>query len=413
MEHLLKNLDITNFSNHDYNQYFNKIINLLKNLDSLTIDDVIDLLKNNKTIYNIVGYIVEKNYNSIISNNFVDIVKDDTAILIIEAYCSINNIEIKYNFEDNIINENLSDETVQYNDDLAKIYLQEINKPVLTKDEEIELGYRLLKHDKEARKIMIERNLKLVVFVSRKYINRGISFLDIIQEGNLGLMHAIDKYDVTKEYKFSTYAVAWIRSYIERSLFNKTRNIKIPLHVQTEIIKYKKIEEKLYKKLERVPSYKEIANEMNISVQEVKNLHKYQQDTNSLNILIGNDEETEYIEMVASDDLSIEDNVLDSFNNDEIHQLMQLANLKEKEIQMLSMRFGFFDNSPKTLQEIGNHFNLTRERVRQIVENSLRKLRNAYIKREEKIKYDKQLEEMQNSLNLIMKNNNNFRKIKK
>lgn len=410
MENLLKNLNITNFSNHDYNQYFNKIINLLKNLDSLTIDDVIDLLKNNKTIYNIVGYIVEKNYNSIISNNFVDIVKDDTAILIIEAYCSINNIEIKYNLEDNIINENLSDETVQYNDDLAKIYLQEINKPVLTKDEEIELGYRLLKHDKEARKIMIERNLKLVVFVSRKYINRGISFLDIIQEGNLGLMHAIDKYDVTKEYRFSTYAVAWIRSYIEKSLFNKTRNIKIPLHVQTEIIKYKKIEEKLYKKLERVPSYKEIANEMNISVQEVKNLHKYQQDTNSLNILIGNDEETEYIEMVASDDLSIEDNVLDSFNNDEIHQLMQLANLKEKEIQMLSMRFGFFDNSPKTLQEIGNHFNLTRERVRQIVENSLRKLRNAYIKREEKIKYDKQLEEMQNSLNLIMKNNNNFRK---
>lgn len=261
-------------------------------------------------------------------------------------------------------------------DDPVRMYLKEIGKvPLLTAEEERELAIRMQNGDEEAKNKLCESNLRLVVSIAKRYLNRGLTFLDLIQEGNLGLIKAVDKFDYTKGFKFSTYATWWIRQAITRSIADQARTIRIPVHMVETINKLIRIQRQLLQELGREPSAEEIAKEMGITVEKVREIKKISQDPVSLETPIGEEEDSHLGDFIPDDDVPAPvDAAAYSMLKEQLMEV--LDTLSEREKKVLMLRFGLEDGRPRTLEEVGKEFNVTRERIRQIEAKALRKLRH-------------------------------------
>ena len=261
-------------------------------------------------------------------------------------------------------------------DDPVRMYLKEIGKvPLLTAEEEIELAKRLEKGDEEAKKRLCEANLRLVVSIAKRYVGRGMLFLDLIQEGNLGLIKAVDKFDYTKGYKFSTYATWWIRQAITRSIADQARTIRIPVHMVETINKLIRVSRQLLQTYGREPTPDEIAKEMGISVEKVREIQKIAQEPVSLETPIGEEEDSHLGDFIPDEDVPAPAEAA-AFSMLKEQLVEVLDTLTEREQKVLKLRFGLEDGRARTLEEVGKEFDVTRERIRQIEAKSLRKLRH-------------------------------------
>ena len=261
-------------------------------------------------------------------------------------------------------------------EDPVRMYLKEIGKvPLLTPDEEIELAKRMELGDEEAKKTLAEANLRLVVSIAKRYVGRGMQFLDLIQEGNLGLIKAVEKFDYRKGYKFSTYATWWIRQAITRAIADQARTIRIPVHMVETINRLVRTQRQLLQSLGREPSPEEIAKEMDLPVDRVREIMKISQDPVSLETPIGEEEDSHLGDFIQDDHVEVP---VDAATFTLLHeQLMEvLETLTDREQKVLRLRFGLDDGRPRTLEEVGKEFNVTRERIRQIEAKALRKLRH-------------------------------------
>ena len=261
-------------------------------------------------------------------------------------------------------------------EDPVRMYLKEIGKvPLLSAEEEIELAKRMEEGDEAAKKRLAEANLRLVVSIAKRYVGRGMLFLDLIQEGNLGLIKAVEKFDYRKGYKFSTYATWWIRQAITRAIADQARTIRIPVHMVETINKLIRVSRQLLQELGREPQPEEIAERMDMSVDRVREILKISQEPVSLETPIGEEDDSNLGDFVADvNTVTPEGNVESVMLRDHIDAL--LGDLKERERQVIELRFGLRDGHPRTLEEVGKEFNVTRERIRQIEAKALRKLRN-------------------------------------
>ena len=261
-------------------------------------------------------------------------------------------------------------------DDPVRMYLKEIGKvPLLTAEEEIELAKRMELGDDEAKKQLCEANLRLVVSIAKRYVGRGMLFLDLIQEGNLGLIKAVDKFDWRKGYKFSTYATWWIRQAITRSIADQARTIRIPVHMVETINKLIRISRQLLQELGREPTPEEIAEDMEISVDKVREILKIAQEPVSLETPIGEEEDSHLGDFIPDDDVPAPaDAAAFSMLKEQLVEV--LDTLTEREQKVLKLRFGLEDGRARTLEEVGRRFDVTRERIRQIEAKALRKLRH-------------------------------------
>ena len=261
-------------------------------------------------------------------------------------------------------------------DDPVRMYLKEIGKvPLLSADEEIEYAKRMEEGDEEAKKRLAEANLRLVVSIAKRYVGRGMQFLDLIQEGNLGLIKAVEKYDYRKGFKFSTYATWWIRQAITRAIGDQARTIRTPLHMVETINKLVRVQRQLLQELGREPSPEEIAENMDIPVERVREIQKISQEPVSLETPIGEEEDSHLGDFIQDDNVPVPAEAAASTLLKE--QLVEvLGTLTEREQKVLRLRFGMDDGRARTLEEVGKEFNVTRERIRQIEAKALRKLRH-------------------------------------
>lgn len=261
-------------------------------------------------------------------------------------------------------------------EDPVRMYLKEIGKiPLLTTDQEIGLAKRMELGDQQAKKRLAEANLRLVVSIAKKYVGRGMQFLDLIQEGNLGLIKAVEKFDYRKGYKFSTYATWWIRQAITRAIADQARTIRIPVHMVETINRLIRTSRQLVQELGREPTAEEIAEKMDIPVERVREIRKISQDPVSLETPIGEEEDSHLGDFIQDEHVAVP---ADQATFTLLHeQLMEaLSTLTEREQEVLRQRFGLDDGKPKTLEEVGKQFHVTRERIRQIEAKALRKLRH-------------------------------------
>ena len=261
-------------------------------------------------------------------------------------------------------------------DDPVRMYLREIGKiPLLTYEEELDLAKRILEDDEEARQKLAESNLRLVVSIAKKYVGRGMLFLDLIQEGNMGLIKAVEKFDYTKGFKFSTYATWWIRQAITRAIADQARTIRIPVHMVETINKLIRTSRHLLQQLGREPSPEEIAKEMEIPVERVMEIQKIAQDPVSLETPIGEEEDSHLGDFIQDDDSPApHDAASYILLREQLEEIMQT--LTPREAKVLKLRFGLEDGKARTLEEVGREFEVTRERIRQIEAKALRKLRH-------------------------------------
>ncbi|AUS96289.1 RNA polymerase sigma factor RpoD [Clostridium thermosuccinogenes] len=261
-------------------------------------------------------------------------------------------------------------------DDPVRMYLKEIGKvPLLSAEEEIELAKRMEKGDKEAKKRLAEANLRLVVSIAKRYVGRGMLFLDLIQEGNLGLIKAVEKFDYEKGFKFSTYATWWIRQAITRAIADQARTIRIPVHMVETINKLIRVSRQLLQELGREPMPEEIAKEMNMSVDKVREIMKISQEPVSLETPIGEEEDSHLGDFIPDDDAQAPAEAA-AFTLLKEQLIDVLDTLTPREEKVLRLRFGLDDGRARTLEEVGKEFNVTRERIRQIEAKALRKLRH-------------------------------------
>ncbi|MBQ8603527.1 MAG: RNA polymerase sigma factor RpoD [Oscillospiraceae bacterium] len=284
-----------------------------------------------------------------------------------EEVLTENNIE---KFEKSLASEGVSI------DDPVKVYLKEIGSfPLLSLDEEIELAERILQGDAKAKKRLAEANLRLVVSIAKRYVGRGMLFLDLIQEGNLGLIKAVEKFDHTKGFKFSTYATWWIRQAITRAIADQARTIRIPVHMVETINKVKKVQSQLLHKNGQEPSVEDLAAELDMPQDKVREILKVAQEPISLESPIGEEEDSHLGDFIPDYDAPVpEEAATHTLLKEQLSEV--LATLTPREAKVLSLRFGIEDGRPRTLEEVGKEFNVTRERIRQIEAKALRKLRH-------------------------------------
>ena len=261
-------------------------------------------------------------------------------------------------------------------DDPVKVYLKEIGRvPLLTSEEEIELAIRISDDDQHAKQRLAEANLRLVVSIAKRYVGRGMQFLDLIQEGNLGLIKAVDKFDYTKGFKFSTYATWWIRQAITRAIADQARTIRIPVHMVETINKVKKTNSQLLHKNGRDPSAEEIAAELDMPVEKVREIMRVAQEPVSLETPIGEEEDSHLGDFIPDDDAPAPADAASMLLlKEQLNEV--LKTLTPREAKVLALRFGLEDGHPHTLEEVGSEFGVTRERIRQIEAKALRKLRH-------------------------------------
>ena len=261
-------------------------------------------------------------------------------------------------------------------DDPVKMYLKDIGKyPLLSPEEETELAKKMMDGDEHAKRALSEANLRLVVSIAKRYMGRGMHFLDLIQEGNLGLMKAVEKFDYQKGFKFSTYATWWIRQAITRAIADQARTIRIPVHMVETINKLIRISRRLLQELGREPLPEEIAKEMDITEERVREIQKIAQDPVSLETPIGEEEDSHLADFIEDEDSTKPTDAV-SFTMLKEQLIGVLDTLTPREEKVLRLRYGLDDGRPRTLEEVGKEFNVTRERIRQIEAKALRKLRH-------------------------------------
>ena len=307
---------------------------------------------------------LEKLYDSL-EQNGVEIIED--------ADMDLSDIEIVA--EKSQKGEDLSAEKVAI-DDPVKVYLKEIGRvPLLTPEEEIELAIKIVDGDAEAKKRLCQANLRLVVSIAKRYLGRGMLFLDLIQEGNLGLLKAVDKFDYTKGFKFSTYATWWIRQAITRAIADQGRTIRIPVHMVETINKVKKISSQLLHQNGHEPTADEIAEELEMPVDKVRDIMRVAQEPVSLETPIGEEEDSHLGDFIPDDDAPAPaDAASHTLLREQLNEV--LDTLTPREEKVLRLRFGLEDGRSRTLEEVGKEFKVTRERIRQIEAKALRKLRH-------------------------------------
>ena len=303
---------------------------------------------------------------------------------------SVENMEKIYSYLENnnidvigIMDEAIEEEKIDLSlpdgisiDDPVRMYLKEIGKvPLLSADEEIALAKRMEDGEEEAKQKLAEANLRLVVSIAKRYVGRGMQFLDLIQEGNMGLIKAVEKFDWSKGYKFSTYATWWIRQAITRAIADQARTIRIPVHMVETINKLSRVKRQLVQELDRDPSPEEIAKEMGIPVSKVHEISKVAQDPVSLETPIGEEEDSHLGDFIPDNDTPVPaDAATYTLLREQLLEV--LGTLTDREQKVLRLRFGLDDGRNRTLEEVGKEFNVTRERIRQIEAKALRKLRH-------------------------------------
>jgi len=301
-----------------------------------------------------------------LSDNSIDVVAEDETA---EGAVSPEDIELTF--------EELHSESKDVNvNDNVRMYLKEIGRiSLLTLEEEQELSRKIASGDEEAKNQLAESNLRLVVSIAKRYVGRGLLFLDLIQEGNIGLMKAVEKFDYDKGYKFSTYATWWIRQAITRALADQARTIRVPVHMVETINKMARMERQLTLELNREPTEEEIAKKMNLSVEKVREIIKIKQEPVSLETPIGEEEDSHLGDFVPDyNTMSPEQYATYEILKEELKGVLET--LTPREEQVLSLRFGLYDGTCHTLEEVGKRFGVTRERIRQIEAKALRKLRH-------------------------------------
>ena len=302
-------------------------------------------------------------YNTLVENN-IEVISETTD----------NSIDDE-NPEDLIVEDLTMSKDIKINDPV-RMYLKEIGRiNLLTTDEEFEYAQRAVEGDEYAKKMLAESNLRLVVSIAKRYVGRGMLFLDLIQEGNIGLMKAVDKFDPTKGYKFSTYATWWIRQAITRAIADQARTIRVPVHMVETINKLARVQRQLTQELNREPTEEELAKKLNISVEKVREVYKISQDPVSLETPIGEEDDSHLGDFVPDErTMSPEDYATAEMLKEELASV--LKTLTEREEKVLRLRFGLDDGQCRTLEEVGQIFGVTRERIRQIEAKALRKLRH-------------------------------------
>ena len=303
-------------------------------------------------------------YNTLVENK-IEIISETTD----------NDVTIEENLEDLEVEDLTMSKDIKINDPV-RMYLKEIGRiNLLTTDEEFEYAGRAVEGDEYAKKMLAESNLRLVVSIAKRYVGRGMLFLDLIQEGNIGLMKAVDKFDPTKGYKFSTYATWWIRQAITRAIADQARTIRVPVHMVETINKLARVQRQLTQELNREPTEEELAKKLNISIDKVREVYKISQDPVSLETPIGEEDDSHLGDFVPDErTMSPEDYATAEMLKEELTDV--LKTLTEREEKVLRLRFGLDDGQCRTLEEVGQIFGVTRERIRQIEAKALRKLRH-------------------------------------
>lgn len=339
-----------------------ELIEIGKQNGKLTTKEITDALEN----YSFDAEQIDKLYDAFEANN-IDIVDD---------FSADDDLDAALDFAgDDDLDIALSTDNIAI-DDPVKIYLKEIGRvPLLSPEEEIELAQRMSSGDPYAKKRLSEANLRLVVSIAKRYVGRGMQFLDLIQEGNLGLIKAVEKFDYTKGYKFSTYATWWIRQAITRAIADQARTIRIPVHMVETITKVKKVSSTLLHKNGREATAEEIAEELKLPLERVKEIIRISQDPVSLETPIGEEEDSHLGDFIPDEEAPAPAEAASLTLLKE--QLDEVLNtLTEREGKVLRLRFGLEDGRQRTLEEVGKEFNVTRERIRQIEAKALRKLRH-------------------------------------
>ena len=353
--------NITYYNNYSQNvKQLKKIIQFITKMNyEPTVDDFILLLNDKPTLSNIIKSIKESGNKQF--NN------DEIIIDLIDAYCIINNIDIELQENESFYISSKS--TIEQ-------YLKEVSiYPTLNKEEEIEILKKIKKGDEAAYEFFINSNLKLVISIAKKYQNPYLELEDIIQEGNLGLIKALEKFDISKGYKFSTYAIHWIRSYIQRSIKNKYTTIRIPIHISSKIDKIKKAINQL--NLEGIKiTLESLSKITGFTPTEIIELQSYEYEIASLDIPLLGEEDNNHLRDFIPGTNDTEGEVINQNQNSELIKILIKIGLKERDIYVLIKRYGFIEN-PLTLAELGEELNITRERVRQIEEKALRKIRKS------------------------------------
>jgi RNA polymerase primary sigma factor len=322
-----------------------------------------------------------------INDFFIDFEMDSNLIEKIYEYLEANNVDVLRlaSDEEDIVLEPEDEEIeeIDYSlpegisiEDPVRMYLKEIGKvPLLSIDEEVELAKRMSTGDQDAKKRLAEANLRLVVSIAKRYVGRGMQFLDLIQEGNLGLIKAVEKFDYEKGFKFSTYATWWIRQAITRAIADQARTIRIPVHMVETINKLIRVQRQLVQELGREPFPEEVAKEMNMPVERVREIQKISQEPVSLETPIGEEEDSHLGDFIQDDNIPVPAEAA-AFTLLKEQLIDVLGTLTDREQKVLRLRFGLDDGRSRTLEEVGKEFNVTRERIRQIEAKALRKLRH-------------------------------------